>query len=132
MNSNGTKGREEAGGEEASGGEESRESASGEEATSGEETPQGLVGEEEEAVEEERRDLQDLHLQSVEASAPRYRNLEQSHGNHEQLHQRHFREACTGSGSSRAIQQEAHHNFSRDSDCCSSRSSWGAREARRF
>ena len=44
LNSNGTKGREEAGGKEASEGEESRESASGEEATSGEEAAQRLVG----------------------------------------------------------------------------------------
>ncbi|KAJ4841478.1 hypothetical protein Tsubulata_045097, partial [Turnera subulata] len=91
----GTQGRR----EEASGEEAGREGPGGEEAKSREEAAQGRRSrrrQEEEEGKEERGDLQDLHLQGPEAGPPRHRDLQQGHGHHEQLHQRHLREARPG------------------------------------
>ena len=86
------KGREEARGEKAR-----REGSGGEEAQGREEDIEGRrKREEEEENKEERGDLQDLHLQGAEAGSPRHRNLKQGHGDHEQFHKRHLREARPG------------------------------------
>ena len=53
------------------------------------------------------RNLQDLHLQGLEASAPGHRYLLQGDVHHELVHQRHLREDRHGSRQARAIQQEA-------------------------
>ena len=127
-NSYGTQGREKARGEEARlrethGGEEirsCRESPGGEEAQGREEASQGRWSrrrrQEEEAREEERGNLQDLYLQGPEASSPRHRDLQQGHGDHEQLYQRYLREARSGGFAFGSLQQEANHYFSGDSD----------------
>ncbi|KAJ6807163.1 histone H2B.11-like [Iris pallida] len=80
---------------------------------------------------EERGDLQDLHLQGPEAGPPGHRDLEQGHGDHELLHQRHLREARRGVVPAGQVQQEAHRHFPRDPDLRPPRPPWGARQARR-
>lgn len=64
--------------------------------------------EEEEAQEE--GELRHLHLQGVEAGAPRHRYLQQGHVDHELVRERHFRAHRRRSFPSRPLQQEVHHH----------------------
>ena len=125
---NGTKGSgEETGGEEAGG-----ESTGREEAEGGEEAPEGRRRrrQEEEEDEAQRRDLQDIHLQGLEAGPPRHWDFQQGHGNHEQLHQRHLREARQRVVEARSLQQEADDHLARNPDGGAAGSSRRARQAR--
>ena len=70
-----------------------------------------------------------LHLQGFEAGTPQARNLEERNGCDEFLRFRYFRENCDGGWPSGSCQSQEHCGYSRDSDRCSSDSSWRVGEA---
>merc|ERR1712080_603157 len=62
--------------------------------------------------------LRNLHLQSSEASAPRYWSIFQGNEYHEFIRQRYFRAHCSRSFPFGSLQQKEHHHVARDSNCC--------------
>tara|TARA_B100001173_G_scaffold198392_1_gene171026 strand:- start:382 stop:819 length:438 start_codon:yes stop_codon:yes gene_type:complete len=61
-----------------------------------------------EVLEKEGRNVQDLHLQSLEASPSGHRDFQQGDEHHELVHQRHLRKDRDGSREIGEVQQETH------------------------
>ncbi|RVW66129.1 hypothetical protein CK203_007315 [Vitis vinifera] len=69
---------------------------------------------------------------TVAEKSPAEKKPKAGHGDHEQLHQRHLREACSGGIAAGALQQEADDHFSGDPDGRPIGASRRVGQARRF